>query len=409
MTKEGITLFLSVFFIFSGLAVKAADNTQPPEGKYFYIKSVQAGSQNLGFWDQPGKPSRFKKGANLALYAKDGYADQQFKFMDAGAGMYYIVSKNGGYVDIAGGKSSNGTNVLIWEGHKKSNQKFRLKHTGDGKWKILTYTNRAVCTPRKYSNGTNVHIWEDHNGSWTEWYLVDASTGANFGAETYSKTPDFFLENKDRAFNYSSQTLVGGNRGTAYVARIDFGRNILLGLDYTGINPMDGKKMEVSTFMRLYYDKGQYKQAASDPEFQLVGKAGKDDKRLSMSHSQGGITLEVTGKSKASVIPSSPMFFINNRTKQFEFSTQTAFSGGTRGTAKVITIKGNAIELKVTEELTDEKTGKKTVRNSTKKLYYIDGQYTFNYDGYVTYGYAGGSDNVLSISGEQDSTDFKVK
>ena len=154
-----------------------------PSG-YVYIKSVQSGkSGERGFWDQPGCKSRFKAGDNLAMWSRDYGIDQQFRFSYAGGGMYYIVSRNGGYVDLDHQKNLDGANIHIWSSNRSNAQKFRLQHMGSGRWKIYTAFGRALCTPRNYKNGSNVHTWSDHQGSWMEWYFIDAGSGNSGNAE----------------------------------------------------------------------------------------------------------------------------------------------------------------------------------------------------------------------------------
>ncbi len=151
------------------------------EGKvpagYVFIKSVQAGiSGEQGFWDQPGYPSKYKQGDNLAIYNRDFGVDQQFRFVPAGGGMYYIVSKNGGYVDVSGGKNGDGVNMHIWSPNNSVSQKFRLQFLGNGRWKIYTSWGRVLCTPRSFANGANVHTWSDHEGPWMEWFFIESQT-----------------------------------------------------------------------------------------------------------------------------------------------------------------------------------------------------------------------------------------
>ncbi|HPR38866.1 MAG TPA: C1 family peptidase [Spirochaetota bacterium] len=154
-----------------------------PSG-FVYIKSAQSGrSGEQGFWDQPGSKSRFREGDNLAIWSRDYGIDQQFFFRPAGGGMYYIVSRNGGYADLDHQKNSDGANIHIWSSNQSNAQKFRLQHMGNGRWKIYTAFGRALCTPRSYNNGSNIHTWADHQGLWMEWYFIDAGSGNSGNAE----------------------------------------------------------------------------------------------------------------------------------------------------------------------------------------------------------------------------------
>ena len=167
--------------VFSEGESSGAGFDTPPANSYFFIKSVQSGNYNRGYWDQPGNPKKYKQGGNIAAWSKDGAVDQQFKFVNAGGGWYYIVSRNGGYADVKGGKNGNGVSIQVWTPNRTASQKFRFKHLGKGRWKIYTAWNRAICLDgRKDKNGTKIHTWNDHNGSWMEWYFEDCRTGKRY-------------------------------------------------------------------------------------------------------------------------------------------------------------------------------------------------------------------------------------
>ncbi|HPJ34493.1 MAG TPA: RICIN domain-containing protein [Spirochaetota bacterium] len=171
--------------VFSEGESSAAGFDTPPANSYFFIKSVQSGNYNRGYWDQPGQPKRYKSGGNIAAWAKDGAVDQQFRFVNAGGGWYYIVSRNGGYADVKGGKNGNGVSIQVWTSNRTASQKFRFKHLGNGRWKIYTAWNRIICLKgRNDSNGTNIHTWADHNGSTVEWYFEDYRTGKRYETVT---------------------------------------------------------------------------------------------------------------------------------------------------------------------------------------------------------------------------------
>ena len=167
--------------IIPGTSGSAESSDTPPEKSFYFIKSVMSGNANKGYWDQPGHHGRYKQGLNLMAWSKDGDPDQQFRFVKAGAGWYYIVSRNGGYVDVSGGNNRDGVNVQIWSSNRSTSQKFRFRHLGNGRWKIYAFHGRALCLDnRTDKNGTNIHIWNDHNGPWMEWFLEDYRTGERY-------------------------------------------------------------------------------------------------------------------------------------------------------------------------------------------------------------------------------------
>lgn len=385
-----------------------------PTGKYFFIKSVQAGSRNLGYWDQGGRPKRYKRGTDLKSWAKDRTFnnDQRFRFISAGGDYYYIRSANGGYVDISGGKNRNGVKVQVWSPNKRKSQKFRFKHLGNGKWKIYTSWGRAICLAgRSHKNGSNIHTWTDHNGAWMEWYLEDVSSRRKYMPEKKPEYPayaEFMKHNKDKAFNYRSANLATSSKGTAYIVeyRPHFA---LMYISYEGRNPMNGKMEKSSYVQRIFYDRktGEYYYSPRG-DMSPVGKADKNDKRLNLRNSQGAVTFEVTGKHKSSVYPEEPEFFINNRDKTFIFKTQSAFGTNNNlpGEAKVKKIEGKTVILTITRKYKDTKTGEVSEKTSDTTLYLKDGVYTYDNEGYYTWGIAGSRSKKLTINGEQHADEF---
>ena len=178
-TQRFICILMILIGLLAVLPASAQTDVQPPASGWFFIKSVQYGDSNAGYWDQPGTLKKYEKGANLMVYAHDSSfdCDQQFRLISAGGDWYYIQSRNGGYVDVSKGESKNGTNVLIWEGTKRDNQKFRFQYLGDGRWIFFAANGGIVCLKGKsHEDRTNIHIWENHSGAFTEWYLRDSET-----------------------------------------------------------------------------------------------------------------------------------------------------------------------------------------------------------------------------------------
>ncbi len=165
--------------------------SEVPTMRAVWVKSVQAGNVNAGYWDLPGKMKRgeFKKGANVGVWQSDGGEDQQFVFVKRENDTYSIQSFNGfGTVDIAGGNNADGVNIQMWEGNSSPAQRFRFKYLGDGRWKIYTLAGRAICLAgRNHGNGSNVHIWGDHDGPWMEWYFIDVNNSQKLEPVGYSQ------------------------------------------------------------------------------------------------------------------------------------------------------------------------------------------------------------------------------
>lgn len=163
---------------------------EPPDG-IWHIQSVMAGDQNIGFWDQPGYPTVYKKGDGISMYTGERKPDQSFIFNKAPeTGWYYINPTIGGAIDVSQKNArKNGVQITVWEINKQANQKFCFVHLGDGRWKIYTPENKVLtASGRSVVNGTKVVIWDDHDGPWTEWFLV------NDKGERYVATPFLKVE-----------------------------------------------------------------------------------------------------------------------------------------------------------------------------------------------------------------------
>jgi len=175
-------LFASLVVILTGFAETNgfAARWAVPDGTYFFIKQVKSGTPSRGngaYWDQSGQPRRYSKGSNLQLWSKDsGFnRDQQFRIFTRGNGWYALRSRNGGYVDVSGGRNADGVPIQVWSSNRSDAQRFRFRYLGGGRWKIYTRWGRIIASKgRNSGNGTRIHTWRDHNDRSNEWYFVDA-------------------------------------------------------------------------------------------------------------------------------------------------------------------------------------------------------------------------------------------
>lgn len=156
------------------------------------------GANDGGYWDLPGDKNNIKKGQNLQLWKLNEGIDRQFSFKKSGQdGFYEIVvgDVSNARVNVDGGKKANGSNVEIWEADGKPKQLFRLKHMGNGRFKIFDANDNVICNEgRKNENGTNVQMWDDHDGAWTEWYLIDATSKVAFVPQNTGRTIDIWRD-----------------------------------------------------------------------------------------------------------------------------------------------------------------------------------------------------------------------
>ncbi len=247
-------------------------------GEYFYIQSAQAEKSMKGFWDLPGFNPKYEKGAQLKVYTLETRVnDRLFKFEDAGDGWYYIIPKNAerrGRIDVSGNKKGNGVKIQVWEENDSDAQKFKLKHLGQGEFKIYTkHGDILALAGKSHKDGSVVHTWEDHEGPFTEWIFImesDLKKNKYYPEYDFATEPKFFKVRENTNFYVKSQNAhTSGSKGTARVASIDDNK-VTLELTTTGINPMNGKE-ETSTYnIEIRVENGKYVKG-NDPEYQESG------------------------------------------------------------------------------------------------------------------------------------------
>ncbi|MDD2345504.1 MAG: RICIN domain-containing protein [Bacteroidales bacterium] len=160
----------------------AVEGDEVPTGKTFYIQSaMNRGRDDAGFWDLPGTgQGAIKKNAQMQVWKLDMQPDRLIRFKKADNGQYYklYVGTSGNMVvDLAGGKTDNGTPAHIWTAHTGQSQDFYFKHLGEGRFKIYHRSGKILnLKGSKNDNGTKVHLWSDHNGIFNEWYFIDSNT-----------------------------------------------------------------------------------------------------------------------------------------------------------------------------------------------------------------------------------------
>ena len=119
--------------------------------------------------------------ANVQQWEYLANAAQQFKFVDAGDGYYYIYTGASGFskvIDVAGKSTADGANVLQYAYSGNANQKFMVEEVSDGVYAIKTgVTSGASCLDVygwSADNGGNIAQWTYWGGDCQLWYLESA-------------------------------------------------------------------------------------------------------------------------------------------------------------------------------------------------------------------------------------------
>ncbi len=176
---------LSVFTI-----LNAAETIEM--NKYYYIKSVLSGKEDKGYWDLPGGGRDFKQGDDLHLWAFDKGADRRYMITPAGNRWVYISPANAaidgifrGTVEVEGTALKNGSKLYINETKLTGNssQQFKVKDTGDGKFKIYVNSGdmkKIICADGGTDkNGTSVIVLDDNDNPACQWRFIESGRNNN--------------------------------------------------------------------------------------------------------------------------------------------------------------------------------------------------------------------------------------
>ena len=110
--------------------------------------------------------------SNLTLYAK---WEKDY------SGIYNIRSKNSELVmDVYGGGTTEGTNIIQWTYHGRSNQQWTFASLGNGYYKITSVLNPQYSLD-VYGGGTDlgnrVIQWTYHGGTNQQWKIIENADG----------------------------------------------------------------------------------------------------------------------------------------------------------------------------------------------------------------------------------------
>jgi hypothetical protein len=357
-------------------------------GTRFHIQSaMNFGKNNGGYWDVPGvfQPNMsIPRGSNIQVYDLDVHHDRYFTFYKSTVEGYYEIQvglTNETRIDIQGAKgptTPNGSNVQVWDRTNLTNQRFLLHHLGNGRFKIYDQNSgKILCLKGKSNaNRTNVHLWEDHDGASVEWYLIDVKSKKPF--VPYSKTPDFFIDNKN--FILKNSFMTGSSDESRVVVESVNGNTIIL------------RDIDKNRELKVEYKEGKYiyQPGGLDP-----ANPSADGKRLSFSGEYGADFIV-----SAPHASQTPDFFINNKTFKYESASMVSRS---QGTATVESINGNKITLRVvgSSHSSDVPPGQPTDRDfdRTMEITYENGKYLYMPD-VLSAGELSNNNQTLTFSGQ---------
>ena len=119
-------------------------------------------------------------GAKLVQWSRTDATNQQFQFVDAGAGYYKVrVRQSGKVLDVYGKSTADGAAVVQWSDNNGTNQQFGLADAGSG---YIRLTNRnsgkaVEVQGQSTADGATVDQRTDSNGTNQQWQLVQVDGG----------------------------------------------------------------------------------------------------------------------------------------------------------------------------------------------------------------------------------------
>lgn len=118
-------------------------------------------------------------GGNLLQWDYHGADNQKFEFIPLGGGVYQILSVHSGKVlDVEGASTDNGANVLQWAIQGNSNQLFKVTDAGNGYCQLTALHSNKVVEVEGGSNnaGANIIQWDNNNQDHSLWKLIQLGT-----------------------------------------------------------------------------------------------------------------------------------------------------------------------------------------------------------------------------------------
>ena len=134
------------------------------------------------------KNDNYTLGTNIELSDCNNSDLQQFEIKDLGNGYFSVVTKeNSLYIDVAGARTANGTNIALWENNGNDAQKWYFTEVVENKKSLYNGTymlkssmdnnkNMDVAGARTV-NGTNIRLWDNNNNNAQKWYIEYLENG----------------------------------------------------------------------------------------------------------------------------------------------------------------------------------------------------------------------------------------
>ncbi|MEU4872693.1 RICIN domain-containing protein [Streptomyces sp. NPDC021608] len=162
-------------------------------------------------------------GAAVVQWARNGGADQQWRFVDAGDGYYRLKNRTSGKVlDDLGWSKTAGSAIVQWKDQNAANQQFKLAKSSNGHVRLVNRFSGMAVGVRNAAkaNGGNVVQNRDRGGAEQQWQLVPAGSVGTSPATPSS--PAAGGSSSLTRFMGGNKILVGGSMSDASAAAAPF-------------------------------------------------------------------------------------------------------------------------------------------------------------------------------------------
>ncbi|MEU7062755.1 RICIN domain-containing protein [Streptomyces sp. NPDC046161] len=127
------------------------------------------------------------KGAPVVQWGRDGGANQQWRFIDAGEGYYRLQNRHSGKVlDDYNWSKTAGSGIVQWSDLNGTNQQFKVVKSPDGYVRLINrFSGMAVEVHNaSKADGGDVVQYRDWGGTHQQWQLVPAGSVSSGGTPT---------------------------------------------------------------------------------------------------------------------------------------------------------------------------------------------------------------------------------
>jgi len=155
--------------------------------------------------------------------------NERFQVTHLGGGWHWIspVIATGQAIDVSGVSTANGANIHIWQYHGGNNQQWRFEHVGNGYYKIIArHSNKCLDVAEiSTADGANIHQWDCLSGAQNQAFQLVQNSGARVAAA------DLFAGEEVPGFKVYPNPSANGVFSVDISADNDGHRLIIVGVD----------------------------------------------------------------------------------------------------------------------------------------------------------------------------------